>query len=250
MSRILWAWLRIFSSHSMQISLPGGKKMRISLKNKKHLALIIVVAAALLAAFLFAFIPPRAEKVPQALQNSLISEGRYEYSCIVEVDGEAREYFWLKGEMEKDRRHIEGRVLGTELELYYQDNNIYRYDINTESWYAHEVADLTEAAALYAELEPAAAFLYDDLIEIEYLGRDSKGGRTCYNYAVLPVPSGWIGEFFTDVQYILGLSRWGQLLHAEISATAKDATNTSMRAFLIFDADHNVKIEAPIDLVQ
>lgn len=116
--------------------------------------------------------------------------------------------------MNEERRHIKGRVLGTQLELYYQDGNIYLYNSIDEKWYAHTVADLAEAATLYAELEPAAAFAYDELIEIEYLGQEKVHGRACYQFAVTPVPSGWIGEFFTDVRYIIGLSRWGKVLHA------------------------------------
>ncbi len=224
--------------------------MRSFIKDKKYLKLFIIAAICLAAALLLTYIPPRAATVPDAIASTLMAAGSYEFSCMIEVDGDAREYFWLKGEMTTERRHIKGRVLGTDLELYYQDNNIYRYDNLDQAWQGHSVVDLAEAAAFYAELEPSAAFMYEELIEIAYLGRDTESGRACYNFAVTPVPSGWIAEFFTDVKYVVAVSRWGNLLHAEIIATLKENPNTTMRAFAVFNEDDGIKIEAPLELVQ
>ena len=216
------------------------------MKKKKYFIIAgIIVLLVIVAVILIFAIPPNAKKVPQALSEGFAENGRFEFSCMVETGGEGREYFWLIGESSGESRHIEGRVLGSQVDLYYVDGQIYRYDMIAEEWYCYSAENLAEAAELYAELEPAAAFTYESLIEIEYLGRGSAAGRTCYNFSVIPVATGWVAEFFTDIEYIVSLSRGGELLTAELIATLKDDPQTTMRAFVILEEDNNIQIEAP-----
>lgn len=216
------------------------------MKKKKYLIISGIIAILVVAAFIIIFnVPPNAKKVPQALSEGFAGDGRFEFSCMVETGGESREYFWLTGETNGEKRHIEGRVLGSPVELYYVDGQIYRYDMIAEEWYCYTAEDLAQAAELYAELEPAAAFTYESLIEIEYLGRGRAEGRTCYNFSVLPVATGWVADFFTNIKYIVSLNRWGELITAELVATLKDDPETTMRSFVILEEDNNIQIEAP-----
>ena len=216
------------------------------MKKKWYLILgggiILLIIAAII---IFFALPPSAQKVPQALTNAFSADGRFEFSCMLETDGEGREYFWLNGEKNGENRHIEGRVLGSPLELYYVDDNIYRYDAIAEEWFCYTTEDLAQAAELYAELEPAAAFAYDSLIEINYLGRSNIEGHGCYDFSVIPDASGWVADFFTDIEYIVSLNRVGKLVCAELIATLKENPDTTMRIFVIVDKEDNITIQAP-----
>jgi len=207
-------------------------------------SLLILVGAIII---FFVAVPPDEKNVPRVLENSLNGDGRFEFSCMIETDGESREYFWLSGERNKDMRHISGRVLGSPLDLYYANGYIYRYNTADEIWQCYGAEDLEEAASLYAELEPNAAFSYEALLGITYSGREISNGRMCFKFTVTPEPTGWVGEFFTDVKYIVFLSRWGELISAEVIAALKDEENTTMRAFVIFEKDGNIVIETPSD---
>ena len=215
-------------------------------KINKRRALIIAVAVLLaVAAVLLWMMPPSAHQVPQALENSLSGDGRFEFSCMLETGGEAREYFWLVGESSGERRHISGRVLGSPLEMYYIEGQIYRYDQLAGEWHHYPAAELAAATELYAELDPASAFDYDSLIEIEYLGSGSSEGRRCYNFSVIPAAAGWVAEFFTDIRYIVSLSRGGELVAAELLATLQEDPQTMMRAFVLWQEDDGISIELP-----
>jgi hypothetical protein len=215
---------------------------------KRKKLMIIAAAAVVLIGVVITFVyavPPSAKKVPHLLQTALVADGRYEFSCMVETGGEGREYFWLSGEKNGDSRHVSGRVLGSELDLYYLDGYIYRYDVADQSWYCYDTEDLGQAAELYVELEPASAFAYDSLLAIEYIGHDRVLGRLGYEFLVTPQASGWIGEYFTDVTFTVCLDRWGGLLSAEVEGTLKDDANTTMTAFVVFQSDGDIEIEAP-----
>lgn len=216
------------------------------MKNKKSVFILIMITVLVGAGIFYVLaVPPNAKNVPEALEKALNADGRFEFSCMVETNGESREYFWLKGERSSEKRHISGRVLGSDFDLYYLDENIYRYDESADSWDCHNVADLGEAIALYAELEPAAAFTYESLIDIEYLGRNRSMGRLSYSFSVTPVSTGWIDEYFTNVRYCLFINRWGELMAAEVIADLKGEETTTMRAFVLFEEDKNIIIKTP-----
>lgn len=205
--------------------------------------LISVLVGAII--LFFVAVPPDAKKIPEVLESSLCGDGRFEFSCMIETNGESREYFWLTGEKNGELRHISGRVLGSPFNLYYANGYIYRYNTADDIWQRYLVEDLEQAVAMYAELEPNAAFKYDSLIDIEYIGHKMSNKRPCFNFAVTPEPSGWVGQFFTDVKYHICLSRWGELISAEVIAKLKEDKNTTMRAFAVLEKDGNIKIEPP-----
>lgn len=215
---------------------------------KRKRLMIGVAAAAVLIGAVIAFVyavPPSAKKVPHLLATALVADGRYEFSCMVETGGEGREYFWLTGEKNGESRHVSGRVLGSRFDLYYLDGYIYRYDEADQAWYCYDTDDLGQAAKLYAELEPASAFIYDSLLAVDYVGHDLVAGHLGYKFKIAPQASGWIGAYFTDVTYTVCLDRWGGLLSAEVEGKLKDDTDTTLTAFVVFYSDSDIVIEAP-----
>ena len=216
------------------------------MRNKKLILLISIIFILLSAVVIFlTMIPPGAKNVPHALTNTLAADGRFEFFCNVETDGENREYFALSGEKIGESRHIQGSVLESNLDLYYLNGYIYRYDEADQTWQCYSASDLGEAVNLYAELEPASAFAYDSLIDITYLDHQIKNGKICYNYSVTPVPTDWVGEFFTDVKYSVCLNRLGKLVSAEVYGTLKDEKDTTMHAMVIFEKNNKIIIETP-----
>ena len=113
--------------------------------NKKRVILLswIIMFLVIAITMFILFLPPSAKKIPVVLTETLNANGSFEFSCMIEIDDESREYFWLKGEKNASARHLSGRVLGTPVELYYIDGNIYQYDNARNIWMSHRVEDIS-----------------------------------------------------------------------------------------------------------
>lgn len=217
----------------------------MKIKIKLLLPLLIVLLAAGGIFFYSNSRPPDAARVQQSFAQALTADGRFEFSCMLETDGEQREYFWFTGERCGENRHLKGRVLGSPLELYYYDGNIYRYDEADGQWQTFAAEDIQQAAALYAELEPSGTFAYSELMEMNYQGRCPLNDKKVYQFQVVPVPTGWVADFFTDVGYTLYADHSGELQAAALKAVLKDDPDTILAAMLLFEEDNNIEIQPP-----
>ena len=215
---------------------------------KKKLLIVLIIAALAALCALLSFLmsrPPDAESVLDDFRQCLTSDGSFEFSCMMETEGEQREYFVLKGERSGDDRHLKGTVLGSPLELYYADNTIFRYDELEHKWQKYAAEELQDAAALYAELEPAGTFAFSDIQEMSYSGHTDINNRLCHTFHVLPVAEGWVAKFFTDIKYTLYVNNRGTLDMAALSAVMKDDPDTSLTAVLLFSPENGIIITPP-----
>ena len=118
------------------------------MKKKKYFIIAgIIVLLVIVAVILIFAIPPNAKKVPQALSEGFARTAGLSFLVWLRP-GEKVEYFWLIGESSGESRHIEGRVLGSQVDLYYVDGQIYRCDMIAEEWYCYSAENLAEAAEL------------------------------------------------------------------------------------------------------
>jgi len=202
---------------------------------KKKLKFVLPILFVLIIAGILLFVhsrPPEAEKVFASFEEALCADGNFEFSCMLNTHGESREYFWFTGTRAGENRHLSGRVLGSDLELYYGNGLIYRYDELSGTWQKHDAETLEQAAALYSELEPAGTFSYSDITEITYEGKD-RGKR--HIFRIIPAPSGWIAQFFTDVEYTVFANGKGQMEAAHLKGKMISDEDTSIDAMLIFE---------------
>ena len=214
---------------------------------KKYLIIagIVILAAAALAGSYFLSRPPAAEDVLRGFETALTADGRFEFSCMLETDGEQREYFWFTGERSGEARHLKGRVLGSPLELYYAEGAVYRYDEADGAWRKYDVSELAEAAAIYAELEPAGTFAHEDIIEMEYAGKSDVGNKLLHSFRMIPRPAGWVARFFTDVRYTVYASRSGRIEGAALAAVMNSDADTVLAAMLLFYPEQGIDIVPP-----
>lgn len=189
--------------------------------------LLLLVALALAFGVWGSFLrvrPPEAQEAELLLNRTLNAESYcYTLQAVVDVSGAQRSYFDLVGEKSGANAHVAGTVLNTELELYFIDGALYQRNGADTAWQAHAVADIGEAAQLFAELAPAAAFSYSTLRSYTYDGVVETAAGKRMQLTMQPEATGWVADYFADVTYTLLLDKRGkQLQQATLTATSRE----------------------------
>lgn len=212
-------------------------------------ALILVVAAVLLLARSGFFAsPPPDQAEAEALLSALGSGEAYRFAsqCFVTTQGQQREYFLLTGERSGADSHFLGSILGTEVELYLVEDRLYQRN-GDGAWRVNRVPDVSRAVTLFAELDPASAFVCRGARAFEYLGRTETDRGRLHQVALTPEQGGWVGEYFTDVDYTLWIGgRERQLVRAELTGALREDPETQLRLILeIYDLGKETVIQPP-----
>lgn len=140
----------------------------------------------------------------------------FQETCYLETQGEKREYFLLSGEKAAPDCRLQGRILGTEANLWLVEDVLYQ-QLSDGTWLINPFPDVKRTASLFAELDPCAMFLPGGSIS----GELKKDGKLWYGEYV-PDDTGWLGEYFTDMRYGLWLDKEGRLKQGELTATLKE----------------------------
>ena len=165
---------------------------------KRRFFAIFALAALLLMGAAWVFLqPPDAETV-EALLARTWSREEYAFAAraAVKVEGAETPYFDLQGRISGDSSEVRGMVLGEEVELSYS-GGVLSQTLPDGGTASHELADLGELGARYAELLPENAFAHQGL-EVQEWQRQS-GGMLL---TLRPLScSGWVDDYFRDPVY-------------------------------------------------
>ena len=208
---------------------------------------LLTLLIGLWGTFLRTHVPDAAET--ERLLAETLSAKSYCYTLQAEVmvDGASRDYFTLRGEKNGDDAHVSGTVLGSSLELYWVEGMIYRRS-GDEDWQVLPEAQIEHAAALFAELLPAASFAYHRITDYRSDGLIETEDGEKLQLVLAPEADGWVAEYFTAVEYILLLDKRGrQLQELQLQATSRTESEALLHLRASFsDLGEEIRILPPL----
>ncbi len=214
---------------------------------RAHPLLSSLCALAILLLCLFFLKPLGLGKAPDPEDYSLalqqLQEEMYftfQENCYLNTQGETREYFVLSGEKAAPDCHIEGRILGTEANVYLVEDTLYQ-QLEDGTWLVNAFPDIQHSASLFTELDPASLFLPGGTIVDE----PKREGKLWYAEYV-PEGTGWLGNYFTDIRYGLWLDKHGRLQKAELNALLlEDGESVLSLELIIPEYQENLVLSPP-----
>ena len=251
-------------------AIPHLKKEKTSTKEqmpqtpKKHnklflgffliLLLILATAAAFFLRDYFTTIHVAPEtRVNQGITNSVNAESyRFTLTSKLTVSGQEKLFSVIQGEKSKDNAyHIQGAILGTEVNMYQIGDTTYRQDPIDHKWTVIEKTNMEKEALLLSELNPIANFYFNEIGPITPLEKE-KGNKEekklGMKYALTPeLANHWLEAYFTDMTYEIWISKKDPyyLEKAIISAASKSNKDNRLTMEITF-SDFN----APITISQ
>ncbi len=187
--------------------------------------------------------------VEQAIVNTFTAESyTFKSRSVVYINEEERVFAVISGEKSGENRHVSGSVLGTALNIYYVDGQLYQQDAIDGDWLRIS-GDWGNVTMLLAETDPQTNFNFEQLGEVVIQGHEQVEGQRTVKVSCSPVLSDvWIEEYFSDINYTLWIStRSNYLIKAEITAVLREDPNASLMIENYFaDFGDKITINAPI----
>ena len=218
------------------------------------LLLILATAAAFFLRDYFTTIHVAPEtRVNQGITNSVNAESyRFTLTSKLTVSGQEKLFSVIQGEKSKDNAyHIQGAILGTEVNMYQIGDTTYRQDPIDHKWTVIEKTNMEKEALLLSELNPIANFYFNEIGPITPLEKE-KGNKEekklGMKYALTPeLANHWLEAYFTDMTYEIWISKKDPyyLEKAIISAASKSNKDNRLTMEITF-SDFN----APITISQ
>ena len=188
-----------------------------------------------------------------AIQNNLQSDTyRFKTQSILHIGSEERCFTDLSGEKAGARdRHIQGVLVGTEIDMYYIDGVMYRKDSINGEWVALSVGELENAVNIMNEIEPAINFALQDIGVVTDCGREKFNGENCYVVSFMPQLSDeWVQTYFGNIEYKLWIAgkKEPRILKAVISGDSLENPQAGLTMYLEYsDYGADIVLEAPIE---
>ena len=231
-------------------------------KRRRKLLLCLFVGLLLFVGAMAAFflrdyfaaihVPPET-KVNEAIANSVNAESyRFTLTSKLTVNAQERLFSVIQGEKSKDNAyHIQGTILGTEVNIYQIGDTTYRQDPIDQKWTVIEKTDMAKESLLLSELNPISNFYFNEIGPITPLEKDKtnraekKLGR---KYAITPeLANHWLEAYFTDMTYEIWVSKKEPYyLEKAIITAASKSNKENLLTMEIEFSDFN----APITITQ
>jgi len=220
--------------------------------HKRHLRWLLLLPLLFAVGWLVWWLQPADPTQQQAealLQQYLGAEScRYTLSAQVQVGTALRDYFTLEGEQAAGAAHVWGTVLGTPVELVFLPGTLYLKSGEDGTWQQHAVADISAAADLFAELQPAEAFACRSITAYTCTGLAETEQGKVLRMVLHAEPDGWVGEYFSGAVLTLTADRKAKDLYSvTLTATGKqNAASTLHLTATFFDRGADIRIAAPV----
>lgn len=214
------------------------------------IAIIILVVLFILAGGSYYYYDKYIKVIPEelikeALQKTLATESyRYHVKIEMKVDNRSVLLSDLQGEKANSRDfHIWGAMQDQQIEVYQINNITYMKDSLSSKWLVIPENPVFETEYFMAEINPLSSFIFTNLVDLQYLGREKVEGKKIFIITCKPeVNNEFLTRFWKDFEYKLwieGKSR--KLVRAEVKAKNK-AKQTDSLNMVVDLKDYNAKI--------
>lgn len=219
------------------------------------LLLLIAMTAALFLRNYFASVRVPAEtRVNQGIANSINAESyRFTLTSKLIVNNEERLFSIIQGEKSKDNAyHIQGAILGTEVNIYQIGDTTYRQDPIDKKWMVIEKTDMEKESLLISELNPISNFYFNEIGPITPLEKEKNKSenKLGMKYQITPeLANHWLEAYFTDMQYHIWVSRKAPYYLEKTIITAASKTNKENKLIMEIEfSDFNtpISIQQPV----
>ena len=191
------------------------KKLK-SLKIKQIIIIFLILIIILLAAVIkiFPFNQPGnspEETITNAIEQIKNSPAiSFTTVSMLNVNGNQREYGEITGELLKNGDfHIQGSILGSDLDLYQINNSTYRLDNISKNWQKTDENPEMYRTSLFNETNPLEQFNITDLGTVEKAQGNEKN---LFGFTFMPTLSdNSISRYFTDITYTVYCDHDGNL---------------------------------------
>ncbi len=218
---------------------------------------LLLFAGAIAAFFLrdyFAAIHISPEtRVNQGIANSVNAESyRFTLTSKLTVNHQERLFSVIQGEKGKDNTyHIQGTILGTDVNIYQIGDTTYRQDPLDKKWTVIEKTDMAKESLLLSELNPISNFYFNEIGPITPLEKDKTNRaekKLGMKYAITPeLANHWLEAYFTDMSYEIWVSKKEPYYLEKAIITAASKSNKENRLTMEMEfSDFN----APIIITQ
>lgn len=198
------------------------------------------------------FLTPE-EAVNQALSQTLNAES-YRYKALSKriLDGEEELLSEAQGEKNKGNVHFISKLflVNSEFEYYQIGEKIYRKDPFSANWLVVDEMGMAVTEQLIQEINPLGAFQFQEIVEVEYLGKEEIEDKKYKKYIV---------QATTENKYLTGLwqnftytiwtdtSKERMMKKAEIIAQSKRAPEQYLIMSIEFtDYNQEIVIDLPV----
>lgn len=217
------------------------------------LLLIGIIAAFFLRDYFAAVHVAPETRVNQGITNSVNAESyRFTLASKLTVGSQEKLFSVIQGEKSKDNAyHIQGTILGTEVNIYQIGDITYRQDPIDHKWTVIEKTNMEKESLLISELNPIANFYFNEIGPITPLEKEKNNKeekKLGMKYALSPeLANHWLEAYFTDMTYEIYISKKEPyyLTKAIITAVSKSNKENRLTMEITF-SDFN----APITITQ
>jgi|GEM_PF-1513786 len=246
----------IFNNLKLPIS-KSTTKQKTKSSGSRGFLLIIILLALIAAAVFFGFRAYQGISMdPQQLLNTALantfSANTYTFKSksVLYMAGEERVFSVLQGEKSGENRHIQGSILGTDVNIYNINDTIYQQDPVGGSWNVVENKDLASLALLITETDPEENYRFKDIGEVNYLGKEKIEGENTRKIEFYPVlEDEWIERYFKDITFTLWVSGGSNphIVKAVISGVSKENSDAKLVIENYFaDLGEDITIATPL----
>lgn len=223
----------------------------------RGLVLIIILLVLIAAAVFFGFRAYQGismdpgELLNKALSNTF-SANTYNFKSksVLNMAGEERIFSVLEGEKAGNNRHIQGSILGTDVNIYNINDTIYQKDPVGGGWNVVENKDLASLALLITETDPEENYRFKDIGEVSYLGKEKIEGVNTRKIEFYPLlEDEWIERYFKDITFTLWISNGVRpyIVKAVISGVSKENSEAKLVIENYFgDLNKQINIQSPL----
>lgn len=192
-----------------------------------------------------------AELTQLAIDNTFSAQTyRFQSKSTLYVGKEERVFSVFEGEKSDGKRHIEGNILGTPLNIFHIDDTTYQQDAASGQWYLIDNTGLEASSLLINELDPEKDFHFSSLGETVCKGNEKVNGQSVKVMEFHPtLEDKWIVKYFTDITYTIKISigRKPYIINSVTSAVSKENDQAKLVIENYFsDFGKEIEITAPV----
>lgn len=190
------------------------------------------------------------ELIQEALEKTLRAQSyRYHIRIEMNIDNTPVLISDLEGEKANTTDfHIFGIMQDQQVEVFQINNTTYMKDSISGRWMVIPENPVFETEYFMAEINPLSSFVFTNLVDLEYLGKEKIGDEKFFVMACKPeVNNEFLTRFWENFEYKIWIDRSKKLVRAEVKAVNK-AKPTDSLSMVVDLKDFNAKInlEAPI----
>ena len=191
------------------------------------------------------------ELLQETLDKTLNSQSyRYHVKIELNIDNTPVIISDLEGEKASATDfHIFGTMQDQQVEVFQIGNITYMKDSISNKWMVIPENPVFETEYFMAEINPLASFVFTDVTDLQYLGKEKIGGQSYYVLTCKPeVNNDFLTRFRENFEYKLWIDKGRKLVRAEVKATNKAKPTDSLTMVVdLKDYNAKIKLESPVN---